>query len=156
MTSLTESKLANIVVVLAMLSCETARADDAPAPEVPKRFELLSSPRDWETATHEYLGFRPTMEAHGITLDASVTADLSRNLRGGINTEGYNFGHLLNVTLVLDTEKLGLWKGGTIFANFQNENGQFASADAGDIQVVDNIDADGRTQLAELWVGQKL
>jgi porin len=138
----------------ACLLAGTARADE-PGDAGAKKFELLCPPWQWDTATHEYMGIRPELGARGCTLDITLTADWAKNFMGGLNTEGYNFGHLLNASLSLDTEKLKLWKGGTFFLNFQNENGEFATADAGDIQVADNIDADGRTQISELWYGQK-
>lgn len=111
---------------------------------------------NWEVATRDMLGIRPQLGDRGCIFDATFIADFSKNLRGGLNTEGYNFGHLLNVSITLETEKLHLWKGGEFQLNFQNENGQFGSADVGDLQGADNIDADGRTQIAELWFSQAL
>jgi porin len=46
------------------------------------------------------------------------------------------------------------WEGGTAFINFQNVNGEFGSSDSGDIQNVDSIASDGRTQISELWYEQ--
>ncbi len=139
-------------MLLALAVASPARGQDPTEPA--QKFELLCPPWQWDTATHEYMGIRPELGARGCTLDITVTADWAKNFMGGLNTQGYNFGHLLNASLTLDTEKLKLWKGGTFFLNFQNENGEFATADAGDIQVADNIDADGRTQISELWYGQ--
>ena len=54
------------------------------------------------------------LEARGITVDASLTADWAKNLAGGAHTDGYNFGDLLNASLTLDTDLLFHWKGGTM------------------------------------------
>ncbi|HEX3358114.1 MAG TPA: carbohydrate porin [Tepidisphaeraceae bacterium] len=87
----------------------------------------------------------------GISLSLSMTADWAKNFTGGLNTAGSDFNHLLNVTLTLDTKKLLNIEGGTIFVNFQQQHGESGSVDAGDIQDVSSIAADGRTQLDEIW-----
>lgn len=125
-------------------------ATSAPASRDRQWFECWN----WDSATHGMFGIRPHLGDRGCIFDATFTADVAKNLRGGLNTEGYNVGHLLNVSITLETEKLHLWNGGELQLSFQNENGEFASADAGDLQGIDNIDADGRTQIAELWLGQ--
>ncbi len=91
----------------------------------------------------------------GVTFEASITTDWSNNLHGGLNTEGSTFRHLFNGNLILDTDRLMGWQGGTFFLNFQNHNGPDATADdVGDAQAFSNIDADGRTEIAELWFEQ--
>ncbi|GAB4196622.1 MAG: carbohydrate porin [Phycisphaeraceae bacterium] len=102
-------------------------------------------------------GLRPSLDDRGIILEASLTTDWSNNLRGGMNTEGSTFRHLFNANITLDTERLFDWEGGTVFVNFQNHNGPDGSADdVGDAQAFSNIDADGRTEIAELWFEQIL
>lgn len=94
---------------------------------------------------------------HGLDVKATLTTDWSVNLRGGVNTAGSAFRHLLDITVTLDTEALFGLEGGTVGLLFQNQNGPDASVeDTGDLQVFSNIDADGRTQLAELWYEQAL
>ncbi len=109
----------------------------------------------WQHATGDWFGHRPRLDDMGVIFEASITTDWSKNLRGGMNTEGDTFRHLFNGNLTLDAERLMGWEGGTFFLNFQNHNGPDASADdVGDAQAFSNIDAEGRTQVAELWFEQ--
>ncbi len=110
----------------------------------------------WQHATGDWGGLRPQLEQQGITFEGVITADWSANLMGGASTNGDSFRHLLSLNLTLDTERLGWWQGGTVFVNFLNHNGESGSGDPGDFQGVSNIDAPGRTQVAELWIEQLL
>lgn len=134
-------------------------------PNVPKaQHPALSNPDNidtglpadqWQHATDDWLGHRPELDDRGVIFEASITTDWSKNLRGGMNTEGGTFRHLFNANLTLDTERLMGWEGGTFFLNFQNHHGPDGSADdVGDAQAFSNIDADGRTEIAELWFEQ--
>ncbi len=97
------------------------------------------------------------LETVGITLESVLTVDWSKNLGGGLNTKGSALRHLFQVAMTIDVEQLFHWNGGTAFLLFQNQNGPDASAqDVGDFQAFSNVDADGRTQVAELWVQQVL
>ena len=88
--------------------------------------------------------------ADGVHFEGTLTFDWSSNLRGGVNTNGSAFRHLLDISLTLDAETLLGLQGGTVGMLFQNQNGPDASIeDTGDLQVFSNIDADGRTQLAD-------
>jgi carbohydrate-selective porin OprB len=66
------------------------------------------------------------------------------------------FRHLLDLGFSFDPEPLVGWSGASLFVNFQNQAGDDGSLQTGDLQVYSNIDADGRTQLAELFVEQAL
>ncbi len=95
--------------------------------------------------------------AEGVTVEGTLIFDASINLHGGVNTNGSAFRHLLDINITLDTETVFGLEGGTVGLLFQNQNGPDASAqDTGDLQVFSNIDADGRTQLAEFWYEQVL
>jgi porin len=107
-----------------------------------------------EHLTNDWFGLRPKLDDRGIVFESSLTADWSVNLRGGASTDGSAFRHLFNFGLTFDTERLFDWRGGTVFLNFQSQNGENGSDDVGDIQGYSNIDADGRTQLSELWFEQ--
>ena len=99
----------------------------------------------------------PVLNQHapGVSIEGTLTFDASVNLHGGVNTNGSAFRHLLDISIILDTEAVFGLEGGTVGILFQNHNGPDASAqDTGDLQVFSNIDADGRTQLAELWYEQ--
>jgi porin len=104
-----------------------------------------------------WFGLRPKLESEGITFQGTDTADYSKNFRGGIDTSGDAFRNLLDMRFNVDTRALFGMYGGTFSIDFQNQNGQNGSDKlTGDVQGFDNADADGRTQIAELWYQQLL
>ncbi len=110
---------------------------------------------EWQRLTDDWGGLRPWLDDHGVSFQASLTLDSSTVLTGGVD-HGSAFRGLLNANVTVDTDKLARWKGGTFFTNFQQQSGDNGGVDAGDIQGVSNIDADGRTQISEVWFEQKL
>ena len=124
---------------------ETAGELDVPTPEQRPDLELL-----------RWYGLRPQAEAHGINFQGTYTVDFSRATQG-MNTRTDDFRQLLDARLNLDTKALLGFYGGTFSVDFQNQNGRNGSAViAGDVQGFDNADADGRTQVSELWYQQLL
>ena len=99
-------------------------------------------------------GVRKTMGEYGFSYEGSWTIDYSKNLMGGLNTNGDSIHNLFDLRLNVDTETLVNWEGGTFSLDFQNHAGQSPSDDVGDIQGVNNTDADGRTQISEAWYEQ--
>jgi len=120
----------------------------------------LSSLESWLNApgvTGDWFGLRNDLEDFGITIEGSIIIDWSVNFAGGISTNGQALRHLTDINLTFDTEKLIGWEGGTVFVDFQNHEGPDATADdVGDLQAFSNIDADGRTQVSEIWFEQIL
>jgi len=54
--------------------------------------------------------------------------------------------------MTLDTELLGLWKGGTTFISmFENHGTDITGRHVGDLQALNNADAPNRTRLYEFW-----
>ena len=103
-----------------------------------------------------WYGVRSALESDGLTFAGAWTVDYSRNLHGGI-TSGDAFRNLLDIRFSLDTKPLLNLTGGLFSIDFQNLAGQNGSNRlTGDIQTFDNADADGRTQIAELWYQQFL
>jgi len=162
---LSQAALADSVSTDAMAAVEDRHEAHSVRPNVPKaQHSQLSNPDNvdtglpadqWQHATDDWFGHRPELDDRGILFEASITTDLSTNFDGGLNTAGNALRSLFNVNLTLDTERLVGWEGGTIFLNFQNHHGADASADdVGDAQAFSNIDADGRTEIAELWFEQ--
>ena len=84
-------------------------------------------------------------------LSAFLIVDASQSLRGGRTTDRGAVRHLFEASLSAATEPLFGWSGGTLTATFQNQAGTDGSTLIGDLQVFSNIDADGRTQVSELW-----
>ncbi|MGN6505949.1 MAG: carbohydrate porin [Tepidisphaeraceae bacterium] len=104
-----------------------------------------------------WFGARSFLADRGLTVDLTVTADYSKNLRGGLDTRGDAFRHLFDARINFDTQPLLNWPGGMFSLDFQNQNGRNGSdLLTGDAQGFDNADADGRTQLSELWYEQRL
>jgi porin len=111
---------------------------------------------EWQRVTDDWFGLRPQLDDRGISLQPSLTVDLSKGFRGGPDTSGSSLRHLFNANLTIDTQRLAHWPGGTFFLNFQTYNGQSGSDDLGVAQGISGIDADGRTQISELWYEQLL
>ena len=152
---------------LELMLTDAERHEHSARPQVgtPQRPELSNAENsdagkpvwEWDHLTGDWGGLRPTLDDRGIVIDADITIDWSKNLRGGLNNNGDSFRHLFNFNLTLDTERLGFWPGGVVFFNFQNHNGENGTEEeVGDLQGYSNIDADGRTQLSELWYEQTL
>ena len=119
--------------------------------------QQLNSILEWDRATGDWWGHRTDLEENGITFEASIIMDWSKELSGGIDTEGSSFRHLFDANLTVETEPLLGWEGGTFFIDFYNHHGDDGAAElTGDLQGFCNIDADGRTQIAELWYQQML
>ncbi len=103
----------------------------------------------------DLLGLRPWLASRGMSLEALLLGDLSRNFRGGISTGKEAFRHLLEVSFTLATEPLFGFEGGTFFVDFQTQDGRHGTENlVGDFQGFSNIDAPGFTALYELWYEQ--
>ena len=108
-----------------------------------------------EQALGDLEGLRPWLAVRGMTLEAFLLGDLSRNFRGGLTTGREVFRHLLEVAFTLDTEASFGHAGGTLFADFQTQAGrQGSDLLVGDAQGFSNLDADGFTAFYELWYQQ--
>ena len=91
-----------------------------------------------------------------LSLNASYIGDWVTNMRGGIKT-GSTYLGLANLKIGFDTEKAGLWKGGSFFINAANTHGGLPSANlVGDFQGVSNIEAGDLTFMYELWYKQQI
>lgn len=87
-----------------------------------------------------------------VKLDVLYTADLWRNLRGGLRRGGAYLDNL-DVVLEVDAERAFGWSGVTLLASGLYNNDQtFSEPLLGDLQTVSNIDADDATRLYEAWV----
>ncbi len=97
-----------------------------------------------------------SIRGRAFTFGASYISDTGYNFRGGIKTGAVYMG-MLNLTLGIDTEKAGWWKGGEVFINAANTHGGKASETLiGDFQTASNIEAGDLTYLHELWYKQKI
>ena len=103
-----------------------------------------------------YFGFRSTLEQAGLTINSVWTVDYSKPLQGGLDTRDDATRNLLDLRLLYDTKAGFGFNGGTASIDFQNQAGRNGTGFVGDVQGFDNIDADGRTQISELWYQQRL
>ena len=144
------------LVVVALL-CATRAGAQSPATVAPSNDAPAQPFVAWRHASGDLFGARSKLEDAGFTFDVLLTADYSKNFQGGIDTAGDAFRHLLEATVLLDTAKLLHIPGSDVFIDFQQQNGPHASLTlTGDVQNFDDIDADGRTQIAQLWYEQRL
>jgi porin len=120
---------------------------DAPAPGEPAE----EGPHDWVHGDHltgDWSGARSALADRGVTLDVLYASDMF-TARGA----GAVLGHL-DAALTLDSGKLGLWDGATLYALVQNNHGSGINEQVGSAQPVSNLEADPYTQLTELFVEQ--
>ncbi len=120
--------------------------------------DLRGSWRRWQHATGDWGGSRPWLDEHGVSFGLAYTGEVFSNLRGGLNADGATeYRGNVDLTATLDTEKLGLWRGGSFFLYFQNGHGHGLSEEhVGDVQTLSNIDADDFSQISEYWFEQGL
>lgn len=109
-----------------------------------------------EYATGYWCGARKKLEDHGITLGVTYYAEPFFKVTGGItNHSKMKYLGLVDYSLTFDTEKLGLWKGGTAYISGQNLHGHsLTEQQIGDIQSISSIDSHGFTKLSEFWYEQ--
>lgn len=108
-------------------------------------------------ATGDWKGLRTNLEDHGITLEVTYYAEPFMKTHGGLtNHSAVKYLGLVDYSVTFDTEKMGLWKGGTIYVLGQNLHGHgLTEQQIGDIQTVSSIDSANFTQLSEYWIEQE-
>jgi len=107
--------------------------------------------------TGDWGGLRSNLEEHGITVNSSYLAGPSKKFHGGgiKNRKEFKGYGLYNLGVTLDTEKMGLWKGGTFSTLYQNKRGMGLTRDyIGDRQFTDGYDFRTMNQLSEYWYQQ--
>ncbi len=112
--------------------------------------------RKWNYLTDGWFGLRPRLSRSGISFEATLTVDASRNLSGGIDSTRTVAPYLVDVNLSIDSSALGVFPGGFLFLDLQQSGGDTGQKIVNDSQVFSNIAAEPRTQLAQLWFEQRL
>lgn len=103
--------------------------------------------------TGDWGGTRTELGEHGVSIDLDYTTDVIAALTG----ERFAAYHgNVDLMLTLDSGKLGLWPGGTLFVYGQNVHGNGISERLGALMPVSNLEAPPFTQLSELWYEQRL
>ncbi|MCC6578805.1 MAG: carbohydrate porin [Phycisphaeraceae bacterium] len=132
--------LTMLVLLLALI--QPALAQDQPLDNLLTR----------ERLTGDWFGRHTQLESMGIQFDAQAIIDWSRNVRGGLDTEGEAWRALISLMATLDLTRLAGLPTGTVFVDFDYQDGQQGSDEVGDYQTVGSVDADGLTQISELWI----
>lgn len=120
--------------------------------------------KDWldgNYATGKWFGVRPLFEEHGVSVNSSLLFGPSYKTGGGAYGEASAKSYsLFNLSVTVDTEKAGLWKGGTFYTLYQKKTGYGLAGPAGgamgDYMDLDNWDARQINQISECWYQQKL
>lgn len=118
---------------------------------------------DGSYATGRWFGARPILEDHGVTINSGLLYSPFMKTGGGANdgrtSKGYS---LFNLSVTVDTEKAGMWKGGTFYALYQKKTGYGISGPNGDSGAMgDWMGLDGWdwrqiNQMSEYWYQHKM
>lgn len=145
--------------LLALSLSGGVRADDPKEPDA--SLHEGAPPASFDNLTGDWWGVRRKLAEKGITFDIDYMSDFTKNLRGGVDTEGSTWRRMFEATMTLDTKPLLGIEGGIVFVDFQNATGPNASDDlTGDVQGLDGLDGvpgqphQNRTQIAQLWYQQ--
>lgn len=115
---------------------------------------------DGNYATGKWFGARPLFEDHGVTVNSSLLMSPFIKTNGGAYGEGSGKGYsLFNLSVTVDTEKAGLWKGGTFYTLYQRKTGYGLSGPTGamgDWMTFDGWEGRQINQISECWYQQKL
>lgn len=118
-----------------------------------KEVSIMDNWLEGNYATGNWFGARTYLEEHGVTINSSLLYSPFGKTRGGMESQVKTGGYtLFNLSTTIDTEKMGLWKGGTFYTLYQNKHGMGLSGRSmGDYQVYDGYDFREMSQLSEYW-----
>jgi porin len=101
-------------------------------------------------------GSRLWLQEKGVTVNVQEISELVAVPSGGLR-RGAVYEGLTLASLMFDTEKLGMWKGGTLFISALQIHGRGPSRNlVGNLQTVSTIEASRTTRLSGLYYEQSL
>lgn len=104
-----------------------------------------------EHLTGDWGGLRSKLLEHGIVPEVLYTGEAFGNVTGGQRRRGAYRGNI-DLTLTVDTERLGLWEGGTLFVYGQHTHGRgISEKELGALQAISSIESPEFSQLSELY-----
>ncbi len=113
-------------------------------PSQPTAEEIASSETDWlhgKTMTGDWGGHRKELADNGINIKVGVTNIVQGNAHGGAQTNnGLRYSGSGDLTITLDTCKMGLWEGGMLLLNAEPKWGDGILGKVGSLIPV-NLDA---------------
>lgn len=153
-----------LFLAVALATPSSAWAQAAPSgqqPETPPSAADLYSGDFWlrSTLTGDWGGLRNTMAEKGVTLDVEFTQIGQGVVSGGLDT-GWEYQGRGQITLNVDTQKLGLWPGGFLTMVAEGNYGENVNLAAGTVLSAVNLSANfptaGETQfvLSHLYYTQ--
>jgi porin len=111
---------------------------------------------DWDKATGDWAGVRPTFADHGVNFFGSYSAEAWGDVSGGMK-QGSVYTGALQFGVNLDLEKLVGWKGASVNMTWLWLSGRDASADlAGNFLTISNIAGFNTLRMFDLWFQQNL
>jgi len=105
----------------------------------------------WTRATGDWGGLRTDLEADGIEFGGGYTVDIAAPWSGDTRRRS-TANTLLDVNVAFDLETIAGLPRTLAYVDAYMIEGRDPSDDIGDFQGVSNIQAEDRTQIAELWV----
>lgn len=132
-----------VAVLCTTLLTGTVMAQDAAAPTTQP-----AAPGTWfeqwtqgQKMTGNWGGLRDELAAKGLSFNLDVTQILQHNAHGGAATnDGLRYSGSADLTVTIDTQKLGLWPGGMILLNAEPMWGRGVNQKVGALMPV-NLDA---------------
>jgi porin len=101
--------------------------EKGPATVQPPPATQPSSWLEWPTMTGDWNGARKALADKGIEFGINVHQMIQDNAHGGAHTAGgFRYSGSADLTLILDTGKMGLWPGGQFLLNAEPKWGGFA------------------------------
>jgi porin len=160
-------QLSPLIVVLSALLALTGTSPStfagAPASAkapVPAVSEPQSDLEAWFMQDYmlgDWGGLRTDLAAHGIGFEFFYIGSMPTNMHGGIDT-GTEYQHALLLITDLDTEKMGLWKGGRVHVSgvWLESSDLFSANHVGDFNKSNLVDFEEEFRLWEAYYEQKL
>jgi len=112
---------------------------------------------NWPGITGNWGGARQRLDDGGVTIEGAYTGEFVRDFSGGA-PGGHNviYQDNLDVSITMDSEKMGLWPGGTLFVyGLRNHGGDPSANTIGDLQTASNIEAPDNALVQEAWYEQQ-
>jgi porin len=116
----------------------------------------LQSQSMFGRASSESKWVRETLEQHGYSFQGQFVQDFSAVAPEPPTASAGLGRYSIDLSLAIDGEKAGGWKGSAGFARLKHHQAEFGGSYDLSAQVYSNIDAPSRTYLYELWLQQSL
>lgn len=143
-------RLSSVILLSVLVSFAMAQPASQPPAEKPAAAEKAPAAKadfeggdwwQWKKMTGNWGGARTALADVGITFDIDVTQILQGNAHGGADTKnGIRYSGSGDLTLTIDTGKLGLWPGGIFLLNAEPKWGDGINSKVGALSPV-NLDA---------------